>query len=99
MPRRSAALAAECHKGGCILSINWHQDTPEDGKRHQKLMLSDDPGLKDYFSERAAVDAKTEKLRALRLAKAETALSDKPAETKTPRQTPKRAARRGLGSS
>ncbi|MCF1742563.1 hypothetical protein [Paradevosia shaoguanensis] len=79
--------------------MDWRQDTPENGKRHQKLTLSDNPGLKDYFSERAAEDAKTEKLRALRLAKEATELSDKPAETKTHRQSPKRAARRGLGSS
>lgn len=80
------------------MPIKWRKDTPDDGKRHQKLTLSDAPGLKDYFSERAAIDAKTEKLRALRLAKEAAEQPDQPIEAKTPRRSPKRAVRRGLGS-
>lgn len=69
--------------------------------RPQKLTLTAEPGLQDYFKEQAAVEKNTARLRELRLAKEAEAKLTAATEAKPARaaRSPrKRAMKRGIGS-
>lgn len=74
----------------------------EKSERPQKLTLTAEPGLQDYFKEQAAVEKNTARLRELRLAKeaeeAKLSAETKAKPAQTARAPRKRVMKRGIGS-
>jgi len=66
-------------------------------KPNQKLTLSKTPAMQHHFSEQKAVDERTARLRALRLAKEASSEPAEPKPTK-PARARKKTMRRGIGS-